>query len=90
MLWISDFYLCSFWQTLKGILPIGLLGSFQERVFIQLNSLEDLGSLKGFENDANNDAASLGSITSVLKIFSEEKMIDVAEVKQRRRLETAA
>jgi primosomal protein N' (replication factor Y) (superfamily II helicase) len=46
LLWISDFYLCSFWQTLKGILPIGLLGSFQERVFIQINSLEDLVSLK--------------------------------------------
>ena len=46
LLWISDFYLCSFWQTLKGILPIGLLGSFLERVFIQIISLEDFVSLK--------------------------------------------
>ncbi len=46
LLWISNFYICSFWQTLKGILPIGLLGSFQERVFIQIESLEDLIELK--------------------------------------------
>ncbi len=31
---ISDFYLSDFLTTLKGILPIGLLANFQERVFL--------------------------------------------------------
>lgn len=32
LLWVSEFYLCDLWSTLKGILPLGLFSSFQERI----------------------------------------------------------
>ena len=39
LLWVGEFYLCDLWSTLKGVLPMGLFTSFQERLFlIQDNS----------------------------------------------------